>query len=49
LKKRKEIFAQYEAGEGGNTVLVDSAQMRKSICYVVGTKVFPPKRQKGKS
>lgn len=44
--KRKEAFADYEAGLGGNTVLVSTGQMRNSITYVVGDKVFPPKRKR---
>lgn len=46
LSKRKKMYADYEAGLGGNQVLVDTGQLRRSITYVVGDKVFPPKKGK---
>lgn len=39
LKERMEIFQQYLSGEEGiNTVLVDTAEMRNSITYIVEEK-----------
>lgn len=47
LKKRKKLMEEYHAGsEDIDQVLVDSGQMRKSITYVIGDKVYTPPRKK---